>query len=555
MTQGSTGGGRLWLAAMPVLVIFAIAAFLFARIQNVWIDETTQLSGITLAPGALLSWLSGGYDPGFGVPDDRMPPVSYLVDMLGLPIWGMNELAFRFYHAAITAGGILILMRAVALRYGLRAALIAGLLLVLSPRLIAMAVEIRAYPILLAISCAQVAMVIRGGVAGSVPRLALFVLLGALSGYTHFFGLVATSAYTLAIFVDARDVRGAVRVVLAYGLLLLMWAGLAPFIAGAANLGTSAPGSAAPAEGVGLGDIAAFFAQTLVSGATLVDLPVAALCFAGAGLLILVAIIGLAGKAATRGLAIRHDPAIGLIIGLAAGMIVTIAAALVVSQFDALAQRYNIWMLVPVIVLLALAADGAIAGRGRIAAWARLVGAALLIIGSAAALVMFLVRADWFIHGPSRTLEAMVAEADKPLAVVHVGEAWAWGYFPLYRTHRDDLPQWLLTPDGQSAIRITRGGDAGGVPQPLSALGDRATLLISNVELKSHQDLRALARGETISPTGDLAPALSAAGWQRAETIYRPGNFAFTGALYHRSQPASLPTHQPAAPAIEDRSE
>ncbi|MCW2404187.1 4-amino-4-deoxy-L-arabinose transferase-like glycosyltransferase [Sphingobium sp. B1D7B] len=555
MKQGSSGAGRLWLAATPVLVIFAIAAFLFARVQNIWIDETTQLSGVTLAPGALLSWLAGGYDAGFGVPDDRMPPLSYFIDMIGWHLWGANELAFRLYHAAITAGGILILMRALASRYGSRAALIAGLLLVLSPRLVSMAVEIRAYPILLAISCGQAAMVIRGDVAQSVRRLGLFVLLGVLSGYTHFFGLVATSAYTLAIFIDARTVRGAVRVVLAYALLLLLWAGLAPFVLGAANLSSPAPGSAAPAGGVGLGDIAAFLAQMLVSGATLVDLPVAALCFAGGAILLLIAAVGLGGQAATRGTAIRHDPVIGLILALAAGTIVTIAAALLVSQFDALAPRYNIWMLAPLAVILALAADGAIARRGRVADWVRHAGTALLVIGSAAALVMFLVRADWFIHGPSRTLESMVAKAEKPLAVLHVGDAWAWAYFPLYRTHRDDLPQWLLTADGRSAIRITRGGDPGGPPQPLTALADRATLLVSHVELKSHNDLRAVARGETPPPARDLVPALTAAGWRPAETIDRPGNFAFTGTLYHHPDPASAPTRQPAAPAIEDLSE
>jgi 4-amino-4-deoxy-L-arabinose transferase-like glycosyltransferase len=262
VTRGDTDGGRPWLALAPALLLFAVSVILFARLQNVWIDETTQLSGATLTPGPLIAWLTGDLKIPFGVPADRMPPVSYFIDMIGWRIWGDNELAFRLYHAAITAGGLVLLIVAAARRFGTRVALIAGLILALSPKLIEMAVEIRAYPIFFALSCAQAAMVVRGDVAGRTGRLALFLLLGLLSGYTHFFGVVASSAYVVAVFLDARDVRSAVRVVIGYALLLAAWTGLAPFIFGAASLSV-----ASQAAETGAGSLASFFAQLLSGGA------------------------------------------------------------------------------------------------------------------------------------------------------------------------------------------------------------------------------------------------------------------------------------------------
>jgi 4-amino-4-deoxy-L-arabinose transferase-like glycosyltransferase len=537
MTGRTAGTLRLWLASAPVLIIFLFSAYWFARAQNIWVDETTQLSGITLGPRQLIAWLSGNYHPPFGVPADRMPPVSYFIDMLGWRLWGDNELAFRLYHAAITAGGIVILMAALARRYSLRAALIAGLLLALSPRLVATAVEIRAYPILLALSCAQVSLLIRGDVANNARRLTLFLILGLLSGYTHFFGLIATSAYTAAVFIDSRDWKSAARVVAGYILLLALWAGLAPFVSGASSIS-----DADAVNGTSLSDIVAFLAQILISNATMVDPIVAGVCIAGAALLILLGTVGLGLKATSVGLAIRHEPAIGLAIALASGIAVTVLAGLLVAHFNALAPRYSIWMLPPLIVLLALAADGVASAPGRVASLARSVGGGFLLVGSLAAASLFLMRADWYVHGPSRTLETMVDRATKPVAILHIGDTWAWGYFPLYRTHRDALPQWLLTADGQSAIRITRGGDASGQPVPLSTLSNQMTLVASHVELKSYDDLRKILKDGEAPATADLAPALNYSGWQREDTVYRPGNFTFTGTVYRRSTTGCPPT-------------
>lgn len=533
MTRGDTDGRKPWLALVPALLIFAIAVLIFGAAQNVWIDETTQLSGATLTPGPLIAWLTGALKLPFGVPGDRMPPLSYFIDMIGWRIWGGNELAFRLYHAAIAGAGLAVLVVATACRFGTRAALIAGLILALSPKLIETAVEIRAYPIFFALSCAQAAMIVRGDVAGSIGRLALFLLLGLLSGYTHFFGIVATSAYFVAVFIGARDGRAAVRVVLGYGLLLLAWAGLSPFIFGATSLSNTSLVAATDA-----GNLASFLALLLGHSALLLH-PAVALCyFGGAVVLAALGAAGLAKMLVRTGLPARHDPAMGLALALLAGIVVVIAAAFVVRGFTTLSPRYNIWMLPPIALLIALAADGVIAPEGRLPRILRYGALAVFALGAALGYVGFLKRADWFIHGPSRSFDALVTKAGPSVAVVHVGSGWAWGYFPLYRLHRDTVPQWLLAPDGQSLVRITQGGDATGARQPLAALDGYDTVVAGRVDLLSYTDLRALEPMPSV--TGDLLPALALAGWRSDAPLYQPGNYAFTGQLYHK-RPAPSP--------------
>lgn len=531
----------------PVLFVFAAAAIFFAQAQNVWVDESTQLSGMTLAPGTLFAWLSGAIKLPLGVPEDRMPPLSYLVDIVGWHLWGANALAFRLYHAAIAGAGIALLVVALARRLGARTALIAGFILALSPKLVEVAVEIRAYPLFLALSCAQLALILGGGVAARPMRLVLFLLLGLMSGYTHFFGVVASSAFTLAVFLDARDVRAAIRVVLGYALLLLLWGGLAPFILGAASI--SPTGQAA---GAGLADIAAFLLQTLTNSAVMIYPPVALAYFAGLGLLVLLGAIGLGRIVAREGIAARHDPLVGIAAALAAGIAVILAAALVVRGFSVLSPRYNLWMMPAAAILVAAAADGLIAPAGRIARHARRAGLLLFAAGALGAQAVFLWHSGWFVHGPPKELDGMMARSAQPLAVVHVGDGWPWTYFPFFWRYREALPQWQLAPDGRSVSRILRdSAGAPGTPLPFSALEGYGTLLVARTELKTFEDLREIGWGTAPPPFHDeLAPALGAAGWQAGRSVYRPGNFTFTAQLYDRRS-----SNRPSGPRLTDGSE
>jgi len=523
---------RLRLTAALALLIFSAGAIIFARAQNVWVDESTQLSGMTLTPGPLMGWLAGTLTMPFGVPPDRMPPLSYLLDM---PVWrlsGGSVLAMRLYHAAMVGGGILILMTAMARRFGPRSALLAGLFLVLSPKVIDIAVEIRAYPLFLAITCAQVALLVGGEVAARPRRLALFLLLGLASAYTHFFGVVATSALFVAAFIDAPTVRSAVRAVAGHVLFLLLCIGLMPFISGASSITNSELPPATP----GIGAIATFAGQTLGSVQWMVNPAIAGLFFAGTVALLLLAAIGLAGQFARRGLAVRHEPALGMALALLAGFAVVVAAAFVLSGFNTLSPRYNIWMMPPLAVLLALCADGLLAPGGKGARLVRLGALALAGIGALWGQAWFLARAELFIHGPSRTLEALLERAGPDTAILHVTEHWGWAGFPLSWAHGRALDQWLLSPDGRSATHI-RFGRPLGKPEPLGALAPYRTLLVNRVDVKTYRDLQlvdsaALAPAPAATPA--LAPRLAETGWHGSEILVKPGYYALTAQLYRK---------------------
>lgn len=525
---------RFRLAAALVLLILAIGAIVFAQVQNVWVDESTQLSGMTLTPGPLMGWLAGTLTMPFGVPPDRMPPLSYLLDMPAWRLSGGSVLAMRLYHAAMVGIGILILMTAMARRFGPRSALLAGLFLVLSPKVIDIAVEIRAYPLFLAITCVQVALLIGGEIAGRPRRLALFLLLGLASAYTHFFGVIATSAFFLAAFIDTSTLRDAIRTALAYGLFLLLCIGLMPFISGAATLTNSALPPAAP----GLGAIATFAGQTLGSASLMVNPVIAGLLFAGTVLLLLLGAIGLAGLVVRRGFDVRHEPAAGVALALLAGFAVVVAAAFVLSGFSTLSPRYNIWMMPPLAVLLAFCADGLLAPGGKGARLIRLGALTLAGVGAVWGQAWFLSRAELFIHGPSRALEALLERAGPNTAILHADEHWGWAGFPLSWAHGRALDQWLLSPDGRSATHL-RFGQPLGKPEPLSALAPYRTLLVNRVDVKTYRDLQlvdsaALAAAPAATPA--LAPRLADTGWRGREILVKPGYYALTAQLYHKRQ-------------------
>jgi len=65
------------VSVLTVLIIaFVIELYAFARVQDIWVDESTQLSGIRVRIWEMLQWLSGVDLDRFGVAGDRMPPVS-----------------------------------------------------------------------------------------------------------------------------------------------------------------------------------------------------------------------------------------------------------------------------------------------------------------------------------------------------------------------------------------------------------------------------------------------------------------------------------------------
>jgi hypothetical protein len=94
-----------------VLATWVVCASAFALRQELWVDETTQLSGLTLGPVELVRWL-GGADPSrFGVPGDRSAPLAYWLGWLWSQAFGLSEDALRAFGLVCVALGLALLVR------------------------------------------------------------------------------------------------------------------------------------------------------------------------------------------------------------------------------------------------------------------------------------------------------------------------------------------------------------------------------------------------------------------------------------------------------------
>jgi hypothetical protein len=489
-------GFRLPLPALLLILalIFAAGAGYFATLQNIWIDESTQLSGLTLAPLALLRWLGGQPVP-FGVPADRMPPISYLVDGACWRTICNSPFAFRILHLLVALAGICTIAGLLYRRYGALPALVGGLLLVTSPKLIEAAVEIRAYPLFFALTCAQIALFFR---LFDRPKLdgrllIAFFLLSVVTLYTHFFGLVSSAAFCTGLLIGrGRTVRDATAII-GLGVAILVAAlGLLPFITGA--VGASDMG-AEPMSLTPFG-LLTFLLRLLGHSSTMLSPVVATVYLATFVLLPPMAIAGVVQK--QRGLpAILGDPLVALGIALLAGLGATVLAALLVQGFNPLKPSYSIWAL-PLFATLAGAACAPMAGGP----WLRRGVAALATLSLLAALwgcVAFLRHAHWFVHGPEAAIAAEIGADPTRTAVIYQGQRWSYGYFPLHYRAHGRLAQWIATPDGL-LHRINPGGVI--APQGIDpqALGNYDRVLLVDIHLATYRTLRRLAAAPSSAP-------------------------------------------------------
>jgi 4-amino-4-deoxy-L-arabinose transferase-like glycosyltransferase len=524
--EGDMIAGRARALPLPVIVLtvlalLAAAAIYFARLQNVWIDETTQLSGITLDPARMIRWLAGEPVPDFGVPADRMPPVSYLLDSLCHRSACAEPFHFRLLHLLFVLGGVAVLVAVTHRRYGGRAALVTGLFLALSPKLVEVSVEVRAYPILFALTCAQLALFLSlyGRAVRIDVRLAAFLLLGLVACYTHFFGLVSSSALFAALILGTPGRRDAGLLIAAYLVLLASAAGLIPFITAASEMSGSAKTE------LSAGSLAASLSRVVGHSSSLLS-PIGAAFYLGC----IAALIGL--LAARIALQARRDwrealaePLAGLMIALAAGLLATLFAALIVRGFDPLKTSYSIWMLPLVALLLGGAVSARLAGGtgGRIATAA----AVFLLLAAAWGQINFLRHAQWFVHGPGDRLLAEIGSAPEKTAIVYVGPEWSWGFFPLFHRHRGRAPQWLADGRSGGVQRLHAGGRADSRSVPPAALAGQERVLLVQIALRRAPDLRDLdERPPPAPPLPPEAKMLTEAGWLSTGRHVEPGLYS-----------------------------
>ncbi len=469
---------RRWLAWL-LIALFVMACVRFALVQDIWIDEATQLSGVRLSIPALVGWLSGTDAGRFGLPGDRMPPLAYLLDHLWWQAAGDSATRFRMFHILLVAAGVALVARAEIAAMGGRWLGIGLAFLVLSPKLINLAGELRSYSLFFAVTCVLMAMFLDIVKNAEHPlpwrKVLLFGGGCVVLCYIHFFGVVASfSFFATLLLAFCRKRSSFLRVLAAGAGVALCLAGLYPFIFGATSM--SAAGAVATPADITL------YLPLLLGHPSLMIFPVAAsLYFGGCVLLLLAAAYGVARRALGR----RMEPVDWLLVVAMTGCAATILPGFLIGTFSVLKPTYSIWLLPVLTLILSLGASQPI-GLPMWDRYGRFGAAIALLLGAAAGTGIFLAKASWFVHGPHRIIETARELSPPPSAILYYGPTYPFGYFPMVYQSGGRLPQWLATTDG--VLRL--GGDGSAAVVPVSALARYRGLVVVAIRARHYTDLR-----------------------------------------------------------------
>jgi len=494
----NTTASRWKYAAVMTTALAAllVPAICYLPQESLWVDETTQLSGLTLGPVGVVRWLSGGANP-FPVPADRMPPLSYWAGMAWAQVFGLSETSLRGLGVVYAATAVLIVVAAARRAFGLKAALAAGLLFGLSPNVIVQSVNIRAYPLfMLLAACAFYCLVRLLGDSGSKARWSAGLAASlVLAMYTHFFGVVLAGSLLgawLAVLVrGGRPLRQVWAVIAAVGLGAL---GLAPFVKAAMGVSEGVVAGAGSRDQLyALGRLAfRMFAHpaTSVSAAA-----TAAACAGFAGLAV-----------SSLRKAWSSTVAAAILVALALGGLAVVAAAVLVPQFDSTTPPYSIWMLPGLSIVLA----GGFAAERQPWRAAALVGGVLLIAANGWGAARLASDGAWFAHVRHPEVARLIHElGDDRVAVVHDAGSTAWGhvYFPLRYTFQNRPPQYVVEGDGTTGVRVALLPERRPVVDALS-LPVHTLVVLQSRNLGARELAEQLRSGPQPFPDGPAASAL-----------------------------------------------
>ncbi|MCY3011532.1 MAG: hypothetical protein NTY42_17135 [Planctomycetota bacterium] len=508
----------------------AAAAWCFSATQSVWIDETTQLSGLTLDPLAQTRWLAGLEKFDHGVPDDRMPPLSYWLGSLWSRVFGLTEGAMRaFGIACVTSGFVAAFLATLRITAGQAcpgsacvSAGAAAALVGLNPNTVSLAGEIRAYPLFLMLACwGALAMcgLVLAETDSQRKRWSLGLALACiLASYTHFYGLPMGVAVWAAVLGHRRFNRRPLGVELVGACSMALSSGLVPFALASLRMSPSG-GPAAPAE-IARDAVRLAFRIIVHPAAVTWELALGLLLLGGfaavwAGI---ARVISFALVSPRR---VQHDsePCRGSLTGAMAAVVVgglamPIVIAVISPGFDALSPSYNVWLLPFFVLFLVSCLNGA----GKVAVVSRF-GVATLVSGSLIATALLLHYRSLYSHGPAEFVRDQVIslvgnKPSEPVAIIHDAEGmWGFAYFPLVYQSRTGglsgarLEQYLLDDQGRVSVLGPDGITAIEAPTPWTG---RSQLWLHTRSLGS-DELRTVARG------GSLPVSLQSSPWPQGE--------------------------------------
>lgn len=423
---------------VTVMIVTVVAAGLFLPHQAVWVDESTQLSGLTLSPAALLHWLVHPASHDFGVPPDRMPPLSYWLQWVWSRLFGLNERSLRWFGVLCTAGAAGLVSSAGRRAFGARAGLFAGLFVALSPNVCLTAVEIRAYPLfLLATSGALRALVVLLDSPDWPARRRSWLALAAwlvFGMYVHFYGALFAGVVTIGLAIDGlRKQRSLRPVMLLAGVLAIGLGGLVPFAMASVSISS---GTIARDR---VREVAQLIYRLVAHPAMAVFPAVVAMAFGAAAVLL---IAGWRTPSRSSGL-LRF-----LVLTLLAGIAISSAANFVAAGFTAAKVSYATWAL-PLVSLVLAAPLASSSGR-----WSRiaLIAALIFVACEGAGVAELAWNGEYFVHGPERHLQQVLHDlGPQRVAVIHADplDGYGFAYFPLRFENGPAFRQFVLSDSGE----------------------------------------------------------------------------------------------------------
>lgn len=503
MNQSLTAG----LSAL-ICLLFAAGAGYFSSQQTVWVDETTQLSGLALPLDAQLQWLIGRSELQLGVPPDRMPPLSYWAGALWAALFGLSETTMRWFGISATMAAAPALYLTGRMRGGATGGLFVMAVVLLSPNTLVIAGEIRAYPLFLALSAWSVWAFLRcldPSAGDRTGRLAVLSILLVMTAYTHFFGIVLAGTLLAALLIERIMSGKGSRLILLAGLCgAVALGGLVPFVLSA----VAKPGDVGAAIEPSVREVAAASARLVyrlfLHGSHSAYMGI--LLATGLGLL------GLAILTLARSLCKVDRETFGprqgafILLSLMLAGVALPILDLWIGSFEVLAPHYNLWM-VPLAAAFIAGAFAPYPGHAWFTRGAQAFGV-IVFVGYLAANAIVLRHAPFYSHGPGEWLAELWVEMQRPAIVYDETGYWGHAYFPLHYLSNGDAVQMLSRSDG-TLWRIQSGGIEP-VTDPTSYLSTFNHVLRVRVETMNSGDLAQIVRGkipcEPQPPAGaDLA--------------------------------------------------
>jgi hypothetical protein len=502
-------------AALAVASIAVGFSWGFAVQQEVWLDETTQLAGLSLGPVGVLPWLAGADPDRFaGLSADRMPPLSYWVGWLWSQAFGLSEASLRALGVALGAAAALLVFAAARRLWGRAAGCLAGLSFALSPNVIVSSVDIRAYPLFLA--CAASACWFISCLLDTEKEAAKSAWVGlALScvaaSYSHFFGLVLTGAvFAGLLFVALRRRSSLKPLFVCSAAIALAGAGLWPFILASMRMSSSAGQ-----------DTRLPYAVIRILYRTLGGHPSLSVYKP----LMLAEVLG---TALALGLALcfarPREAARALALSVAAGMAVAVLTRPATAAFDPLTVSYSVWMVPFLAVAIGSVLSIADGRRRRVA----LAAASLLLIANAGGALVLLAHGSAFAHSAGDRVNDLVKESGNipDTVVIHDNAgAWAHAFCPLRYTFGPGLRQYLAEPGARGDLTLRELPDLRAITR-LSELKARRLLLVT-FRHQSAESISAFIHTGYAPAFANRAlfDALNRAGWveDRGETLMAQG--------------------------------